>query len=246
MLNSKELAQSLQWAAQVLARKMPSSTGRIEVIQSEQRSHSLLQVAAAVSQASIIVTPHGTHVYSAVFARRGTTMIEVCPALVGKGEGTIMSSHLTVKALGLKSWIVPVDGASYILENSLKEFVAPVDKVLRIVFHELDVPVQELVKIEHQRTAGEIRWKILYLNLLHGELCEGQPCLHFRISYDHTVLEHTSIPTDVGCLIQGTTRTDEQLAPVLDLALFFSSSAGELERLETAPARLISPGSSGR
>ena len=47
-------------------------------------------------------------------------------------------------------------------------------QVLRIVFHELDVPVQELVKIEHQRTAGEIRWKILYLNLLHGELCEGQ------------------------------------------------------------------------
>eukprot|EP00960_Hanusia_phi_P018828 554889-Hanusia_phi.AAC.2 len=52
-------------------------------------------------------------------------------ALVGPGEASIMSSHLTVKSLGLRSvrWIIPVDGVSYILENSKKDFVVPVEKV---------------------------------------------------------------------------------------------------------------------
>jgi hypothetical protein len=163
----------------------------VEVVNFELRTHTLLEAAAVIGRAWLLVSVQGSQSFNAVFARRGVAFIEVVPSL----DIHPTSNHAFLRALGLRVWVLPARGVARTVAASLVPLVAEIPAVLRAAFHAFDVPVaaagslilrrprlkgpiQSAQSMDKGTTHGsqlcrfEVAWVALHLDLLDREICQ--------------------------------------------------------------------------
>jgi hypothetical protein len=166
----------------------------VEVINFELRTHSLLEAAAAIGQAWLLVSVQGSQSFNVVFARRGAAFIEIVPSL----DAYPTSNHAFLRALGLRVWVLPARGVAHTAAASLVPLVVEIPAVLRAAFHAFDVHVAAAGALilrrprplgairSTQRADGgatrgsvlcrfEVAWVALHMDLLDREMCPPRP-----------------------------------------------------------------------
>jgi hypothetical protein len=166
----------------------------VEVVNFELRTHTLLEAAAAIGQAWLLVSVQGSQSFNAVFARRGVAFIEVVPSL----DLHPTSNHAFLRALGLRVWVLPARGVARTVATSLVPLVVEIPAVLRAAFHAFDVPVaaagslilrrprllgptQSAQRTDEDTVRGsvicrfEVAWVALHMDLLDREMCPRGP-----------------------------------------------------------------------
>jgi len=99
----------------------------VEVLYGDEKGR-VLQLGKTVSQAAVIVAPHGGQTYNIAFACVGAVFIEVIPALrTHDGPYTI---HSYSASLGHRYWMLPVEGHSHRDERPMQ---VPLDKLRQVL-----------------------------------------------------------------------------------------------------------------
>ena len=218
IVNSRELALSLKWTASKLrclsrlgvtgAEAATGGVGEngeregkirvrggVHMVFTEQRSHSFLQLVVLMQSAAVVVAPHGTQVYNVVVARVGTVLIELCAYTsefkTPLGHDVLMSNHMVARAVGMRTWVLGMEGVGWEPATSTRPFIVHPPKIISIILHESKVPVHQVATLGvtwRQRGARQVvgRWKSGHLNLVQHDFCQ-EKCPGCALGEDEVV-----------------------------------------------------------
>ena len=143
--------------------------GGVHVVRTEERSHSFVQLVALMQESAVVVVPHGTQVYNAIFSRPGTVLIEFSAQTHeftnSHGVGVLQSNQGVARAAGMRTWVLPMEGIGWHISTSVRPFIVDVNRIISIVLHESRVPMRSLV-------AGSVRVKWVWSD---GSAKEARP-----------------------------------------------------------------------
>jgi hypothetical protein len=115
--------------------------GGVEVVNDEGMTHTLSETIALMREAAMIVGPQGSQMFNAVFSRPAASIVEILPwPSADSPSNHLESNHVLFKALGLRSWVVPVRGVSRDAPSASAPFRVETARVGRILLEEAGVP----------------------------------------------------------------------------------------------------------
>jgi len=154
----------------------------------EAASASLLHLVALMRRAAVVVVSHGTQVYNVVFARVSTVVLELAVDTTehksANGENVLMSNCPVSTAVGMRTWVLPVEGVGWHKSMSVRPFIVHVPRLLSIILHESHVAAAALASVrvqwkapagavsggQRRRIVGGVHWR--HLDLVQEEWCD--------------------------------------------------------------------------
>ena len=122
-------------SAQTLLKRDKDGSGCLH-INLELRTHTFLETVALMRRVSMIVSMQGSQLFNALFADRGTRLIEILPADHPGGKYRAESNRIFYSSLGMRTAILPIYGKTKFGEAPLSVDVC---RLVRLIHQLVDL-----------------------------------------------------------------------------------------------------------